>query len=175
MEAVIPAYMDLMDTQREEAFAMFRKIPEEQLWQRPLPGKWSVGEHIDHARVLTRSFRRIITGVWYIGVPFASLFRNNPYTTDIDDVYERPGFPVQVGWLWPPRYTPENPASLTTLQQTMEQEHLAVKTFFFNKDEKLLGHIRLYDPVIGWLNLIQCIRVGIYHDAHHFRIAARLL
>jgi hypothetical protein len=34
---------------------------------------------------------------------------------------------------------------------------------------KPLGHINLYDPVIGWINLVQALRVGADHDALHFR------
>jgi hypothetical protein len=41
-------------------------------------------------------------------------------------------------------------------------------TFFAPKAPELLGHVVLYDPVSGWLNLIQSLRVGIYHDELHF-------
>jgi len=38
-----------------------------------------------------------------------------------------------------------------------------------------IGNLPLNDPAIGWINMIQALRVGIYHDALHFsEIQSRL-
>ena len=82
---------------------------------------------------------------------------------------------MNVGWLWPPRHTARRPVSLLTLGKLLEAEHRQVRTFFEGKDEGVLGNVRLYDPPIGRLNMIQALRVGVYHDAHHFRVVEQML
>ncbi len=37
-----------------------------------------------------------------------------------------------------------------------------------------MGALNVYDPAIGWLNLIQALGVGIYHEEHHFRQIRKL-
>lgn len=175
MSPVIPGYLDLLDQQREVFFRQITGTSPELLWKPPGEKKWSPGEHIDHCRVLLRSFRRIFIVCWPLGYPIARLRLRRPYATDIDDVYERPGFPLNVGWLWKPEHSASRPLGLQELQDKLASEHAAIRHFYSGKEEYLLGHVSLYDPVIGWLNLIQALRVGIYHDAHHFRIAAKWL
>jgi hypothetical protein len=174
-QPVIPTYLRLMDDQREKFFERLHTVPEARLWERPEPKKWAPAEHIDHARVLTRCLRRILSLAWTIGRPYGRLRRARAYETSIDDVYERPDFPLQVGWLWPPKNRPDRPIPLSTLQRLFEHEHGRLHAFFTGKDERVLGQIRLYDPAIGWVNPIQGLRIVVYHDAHHFAIASRQL
>jgi len=107
--------------------------------------------------------------------PVGYLRRGRPYQTEIDDVYARPGFPLNVGWLWPPKYTPERPAALAVLHEMMAAEHGRVRRFYAGKDARVLGNTRLYDPAIGCLNMIQALRVGAHHDEHHFVTIRRIL
>lgn len=174
-EQCVENYLDLMDSQRREIFLLLENVPQDELWKRPKPSSWSAGEHIDHARVLTRAFRRLIFCAWPLLKTVALLRRNRPFETEIDDVYKRPGFPNRVGWLWPPLYSANAPIPLATLAEAMAQEHQRVRLWYEARDTVQLGQAILYDPVIGWINLIQALRVGIYHDAHHFRIAESLL
>ncbi len=175
MGAAVEAYLGLMDAQRRTIFARLAGLDEARLWHHPGPKEWSIGENMDHARVLTQSFRRLLRVSWPVLAPVGWLRRYRPYETEIDDVYERPGFPLNVGWLWPPRYKSERPVPLSTLEQHLEAEHRRVRNFFAGKDEPVLGNIKLYDPAIGWLNFVQMLRVVVYHDAHHFRTIERLL
>jgi hypothetical protein len=55
----VAVYLDLLDGQHRELFALLEEIPPAYVWQRPEPGEWSIGEILDHTRVLNRSFRRI--------------------------------------------------------------------------------------------------------------------
>jgi hypothetical protein len=166
---VIPHYLNLLDAQREAAFTYLDKIDRLTLWRRPQPEAWSMGEHIDHASVLLHSFRRILRAVWPLALPYARLRQTRPYPNDIDDVYERPNFPLSVGWMWPPEYNAERPAPLGALYDKTVREHQAIRAFFTDKDEPTLGNVYLYDPVVGWLNMLQALRVGAHHDEHHFR------
>jgi hypothetical protein len=160
-------HIEKMHAQRQEIFSFLETLPPEVIWQRPAPKEWSVGENLDHMRVIYRSMFPLVAASWYLFLPLAWLMRRRPYRPYIDDVYRRPGFPDKVGWIWPPRYTPERPASLETLRQLMEVTHRQVEQFYSRRPADLLGNIKVYDPAIGWLNLIQVLQVGVYHDALH--------
>jgi hypothetical protein len=51
--------------------------------------------------------------------------------------------------------------------ENLTSVHQDVKEFYIGKEPALLGHINLWDPVLGWLNLIRALRVGLYHDDLH--------
>ncbi len=168
---MVARYLELLDAQREDLFAWLGAVPADQVWQRIEPRKWSMGEHVDHARLLLRSGRRLLQVVWPPMKPLGYWRRNRPYETTIDDVYERPGFPNSLGWLWTPKHGPSKPVSVEQLHAEVAAEHQRVRRWYVGRDEAVLGNINLYDPPIGWLNLVQALRVATYHDAHHFRIA----
>ncbi len=171
----VQMHLDRLDAQRKAVLARLAGMDEARLWQRPGPRDWSIGENLDHAWLVLRSFRRIFAAAWPALLPLAYLKRGRPYLTEIDDVYARPGFPLNVGWMWPPKHSAERPAPLPALQQAIEAEHRRVHLFYEGKDERLLGHAVLWDPAIGLLNLVQVLQVGVHHDAHHFATVYRLL
>ena len=47
--------------------------------------------------------------------------------------------------------------------------------FFSRRSEALLGHVTVWDKLIGRLNLVQALRVGVHHDQHHDRAVRRIL
>ncbi len=175
MDRIVKLYLEKLDMQREEIFQKLEEVDEDLLWKQPGPKKWSIGEQLDHVRALTKFMRRFIFILWPLLFILGWLRRHNPYVAGIDNVYERPGFPMNVGWLWPPKYTPNNPASLLVLKQALEEEHDKVKNFYKGKADNVLGNAPLYDPAIGWLNMLQVLRVGIHHDKHHFKVAEEIL
>lgn len=146
---------------------------------RPAEKKWSPGEHLDHTRVLNRSFRQTLTLAWPVVSPWPTLLLwtrrrlERPYATDIDDVYRRPGMPGWVGFMWPPKRTPTRPAPLAELERALAEEHDAIDRFYTGKPEPLLGHVTVWDPAIGRLNLVQALRVVVHHDQHHYTAVRR--
>ena len=64
MNAVISRYLALMDSQRESAFAVLEEITDAQLWQRPAPKEWSIGEILDHTYLLFASMDPVVRWVW---------------------------------------------------------------------------------------------------------------
>jgi hypothetical protein len=56
----IADYLELLDSQREAIYTEIKGIETDLLWQRPAEKEWSMGENIDHGRVLLRSFRRLL-------------------------------------------------------------------------------------------------------------------
>jgi hypothetical protein len=175
MSSVVESYLAQMEAQREAIFDALAAIPEERLWERPQPKVWSAGEELDHTRVLNRSFRRFFALLWPVFLPVAKLRSRRTYETAIDNVYQRPNMPMYVGFLWPPHYKPERPTSVDLLHDALALEHERIARFYRGKEESLLGNAYVWDPAIGRLNYIQALRVGIYHDQHHYDSVRHLL
>jgi hypothetical protein len=90
------------------------------------------------------------------------------------DRYRDGKFPMWTGFMWTPRYNPHRQVSLDVLKQELRSLHSQIAEFYTGKDEAVLGHISIYDPYFGLLNLILTLRLGIYHDALHFEDVIRL-
>ena len=168
MTHVAPQYLDLMDSQRELAFAALDGLTDAQLWQRPAPKEWSIGEILDHNFLLTASFYSAVNWIWKLNGWYGRLRRNRPYKTEIEDLYRSPNFPHWVGFLWTPRHNTRKPASLDTLKSETKDLHMKIHIFYESKDEEVLGNLYLYDPVFGRCNFIVTLRIGIYHDQLHY-------
>jgi hypothetical protein len=168
MNDVIATYLDLLDNQRETAFAALEGLTEAQIWQRPAPKEWSLGEILDHNYLLVASFLPLVSGLWHGLGWYGKLRRRRPYAVEIEDVYRREGFPMWVGFLWTPRHNQRKPVPLAQLQAEARDLHRKVRAFYTGKDPDVLGNLYLYDPVFGWCNLIVTLRISIYHDQLHF-------
>ena len=165
---MIDGYLDLLDSQREAAFAALEGLQESQLWQRPAPGEWSIGEILDHNYLLFASLYPVVKWVWRCNGWYARLRRKRAYTSAIEDLYRSPGFPHWVGFLWTPRHNARKPVSLRELTTKIRTVHDATRKFYTGKDEDVLGNLYLCDPWFGWCNLIVTLRIGIYHDQLHY-------
>ena len=166
--SIVQTYLDLMDSQRESIFSLLDGLTDEQLWQRPAPKEWSIGESLDHNYLLFASFYPVVNRMWIWLAWYGRLRRNRSYTTEIADLYRDPKFPQWVGFLWTPRFNPRKPVSLEHLKKEVRDLHSNVRRFYEGKDEDVLGNLYLYDPLFGWCNLIITLRIGIYHDQLHF-------
>src|SRR5262249_34225811 len=89
MPSSITRYLDLLDQQREAIFDELGPLSDAVLWYRPGSRVWSIGEHLDHTRVLSCAVRRLLIVYFPLASTFARLFRHRPYEADIDDVYKR--------------------------------------------------------------------------------------
>lgn len=172
---VVSSYLAIMDTQREAIFAELEGFDERLIWRRPEPGEWSIGENLDHLRVFYRSMLPLMKFAWLLLKPLARRKRAQPYRTEIDNIYKRPSFPLNVGWIWPPKHTPEKALPLAILKWNLIQTHRQIYKFWAGKDPDMLGHVNVWDPVMGWLNLILALRVGLYHDELHFESVRLIL
>lgn len=161
-------YLNLMDSQRASAFAALDGLTDSQLWQRPAPKEWSIGEILDHNYLLIASMLPAVRWMWKLNGWYGRLKRKRSYATRIEDVYRDPRFPQWVGFLWTPRFNIRKPVSLEALKSETREIHVKVRAFYEDKDEDVLGNLYLYDPVFGWCNLIVTLRIGIYHDQLHY-------
>ena len=164
----IPQYLDLMDSQRESAFAALKGITDSQLWQGPGQKEWAIGEILDHTYLLFSSMVPAVRWLWKLNGWYGRLRRNRPYTTEIEDLYRSPKFPQWVGFLWTPRYNSRKPVSIDVLKAEIWELHVKVRQFYEGQNADILGNLYLYDPVFGWCNLIVTLRIGIYHDQLHY-------
>ncbi len=165
MSAIVQTYLNLLDSQRESVFSALEGLTDEQIWQRPAPNEWSIGEILDHNRVIFESTLQLFKINWALTSWYASLRRKRPYPVEIRDVYRDPGFPMKVGWLWPPR---KKPAPLEQIKAEIRATHQETRAFYESRPADILGNGWMYDPVVGWVNYITALRVGIFHDQLHF-------
>jgi hypothetical protein len=174
MSKVVSRYLDLLDSQRESAFIALAGVSDAQLWERPAPNEWSIGEILDHNYLLIASFIPLVRRIWTLGGWYGRLRRNRPYQTEIEDLYRHPKFPQWVGFLWTPRHNTRRPVHLEQLMSDLRLLHSNVRAFYEGKDEDVFGNLYLYDPLFGWCNLIVTLRIGIYHDQLHYEDTAKL-
>lgn len=165
---MVQAHLDLLDAQREAALAAVADLTEAQLWQRPAPRAWSIGEMLHHNYRLMHSAMLYIRPVWQLFGWWGRRQRHRPYLRDIPDLYRQGNFPMWVGFLWRPRYNARRPLTLAQLQAELRQLHSDIRTFYMDKEEDILGNLYLFDPYFGWLNLITSLRLGIHHDQLHY-------
>lgn len=168
MNEIVANYLDLMDSQRESIFSLLDGLTDDQLWQRPAPKEWSIGEILDHNYLLMASFLPAVTKLWNWFGWYGRLRRNRPYVTEIEDLYRDPKFPQWVGFLWTPRFNTRKPVPLAQLKSELRELHARIRQFYEGRDEDVLGNLYLFDPLFGWCNLIVVLRIGIYHDQLHF-------
>ena len=176
MPSATARYLDLLDEQREAIFGEIGPLPDRVLWYRPGPGVWSIGEHLDHSRVVTCFLRRLMIVYYPLRSIFARLLRHRPYKADIEDLHvELRNYPKSGGWIFLPKRTPRQPVSVGFLHEALRAEHAAYRRFYSTHDEQLLGHVVLADPLIGAINFVQLLPIQAYHDAHHYeRVPVRI-
>ncbi len=165
---VVRDYLAQLHEQRERLFADMAGLSAPEIWFRPNPRTWSIGENLDHLCVINASTLRLVRWAWRILQPWARRRRRLPYAVTIDNVYQRPNFPQNVGWIWPPKHTPLKPIAPAELQANLRAVHTAYEQFYSPREVDLLGHVWLPDPAIGRINLIVTLRIGLYHDELHF-------
>ena len=163
-------YLGIMDREREACFASLDGISHEQLWRQPAPREWSIGQTLDHLRIFTASMVWVFRCAWTVELPWARMRRSRPYEVEIENHYARPDFPMGTGWIWAPRHTPEKSITLSALKDRLSEIHQQASEFYASREPDLLGHVTLYDPVMGWMNLVQALRLGIYHDELHYDV-----
>ena len=81
---IVHTYLEMMDYQREVLFNVLNGLGEEELWQQPTPEERSIGENLDHLRVLDSSILTMFKITWALSLPLVRLHRNQPNQTDID-------------------------------------------------------------------------------------------
>ena len=91
---VVIAYLGLLDSQREAAFSALEGLNDAQVWQRPAPKEWSVGEILDHNYLLIARSYPLVRAAWSLLRWYGERKRTCPYLTEIPDLYRDGKFPI---------------------------------------------------------------------------------
>lgn len=161
--------LENMVRQHDMTFARLEGLGEDDLWQRPAPKEWSIGEIIDHARAHYESMLPVLERNWVLLRIVAALRQNLPYPMEID-LRERASRPLQAtDGLWTGRLQPQSRTSLLRLKEDMACAHQKIIMFYREKPANLLGHVWMYDAEFGWINLVQGLHVNAYRDDLHYK------
>ncbi len=131
---IVTQYLDLLDSQRETAFSALDGLTQAQIWQRPAPHQWCIGEILDHNYLLIKTILPIVKMTWSLEHRLVEKRRDHSFEMDMEDPYRKKSFPMWVGFLWTPCYTPRRPVPLEFLKQENRDLHLAVRKFYEIKD-----------------------------------------
>jgi len=66
MTDIVQQYLNLLDSQRESAFTALDGVTEGQIWQRPAPREWCLGEILDHNYLLIASTFPYVKTAWKV-------------------------------------------------------------------------------------------------------------
>ena len=168
-----PFLAELLSRLLEQRQFLYRKdlrITSEALWSRPEPGRWSIGETLQHLTKMARLFRRLSAAALVLQRPLARLREHRPYATRSQDIFARAALPAP--FLVRPR-RPRGTPTLEEVLQALERETALLQNGLECEKEAILGHTWLWDPVMGAQNLLQVVDLLVIHEEHHFRIAKR--
>lgn len=93
-EHVVDSYLDLLDAQRETALGALEGLTDDQIWQRPAPKEWSIGEILNHTYLLLASTMPYVRFSWRYLRWFGQLRKARPYRTHLPDLYRDGKFPM---------------------------------------------------------------------------------
>ncbi len=160
----------LIDAQRKEIMQELEKLTASQIWEKPSKNEWSIGHWLEHLYKTIRLQRRGISIYVYLATPIAKLFVEKPYETSIEDLFEtKPhSVPNPFFGIRPNRFE-KRKVSLQEMIDLLEIEKEKLKTILRNKDEAVLGHIKLYEGPFGFVNMLQSIKLIQYHERNDFK------
>ena len=140
MQSIVLTYLNLLDTQCQLAFAALDSLTEEQIWQRPAPNEWCLGEILDHNYLLIANTLSYIKVAWNVQQRLVIKRCDRSFATGIEDPYRKPSFLMWIGFLWKPCYNPKHPLLLEKLKAENRTLHTAFRAFYADKDPVLLGN-----------------------------------
>ena len=153
--------------QRRPIYAALEPLALDSLWRRPQSGKWSLGETLQHLTKMMRLFRWAVAVALFFERPFARARRSRSYPTHSRDLFT--GRALRAPFLIRPS-TPVRPLSRVEVVSLLEKETEQLARMLENEEEGVLGHVWMWDPVMGWQNLLQVVDLLAIHESHHFHI-----
>lgn len=146
----------------------------EALLRRPPSGKWSVAEHLDH---LVRSQQLINRVAIVLKMPALLLA---PLTgSDAPDFEAKNPFDPETfrGANAPAMTKPSGmaPKDVEKLLADLHAGWISLESRLGGMSNRQLSSIKVPFASYGWFNVAQCIRMSLYHEAHHFRVIRQQL
>ena len=138
------------------------------LYKRDVPEKWSVGEVICHCWLLLKYFRMISRVYNPPARMLLKLSCQSPagYDAHMENIYA--GETMKAPAFLVPDMKREY--SKGELRMMLEVQTEKLKRALEGLDRDALYRIRYPDPVAGWPNIIQSVKLAKIHEAHHYGI-----
>jgi hypothetical protein len=156
---------------REALCQEVHELSEEELTFQPGPGKWSIGEILDHLHLAERSFTRVLSkilqqaaGRGLIGEPGS--MEPLPYQID-REVYNQPAdAPESV------RPSPERP--LSQLLESLEESRERLLEVASRADGRVVGNVTIQHFQLGELHFYQWLALEAAHETKHLEQIRRI-
>ena len=159
-----------MEAQRQPIQVAAEALSPEAVWARPEAERWSIGENLQHLKKMMGLFRRVSRVALVMERPLARVRHGRPFPIQARNVFSgrarRAPFPIR------PR-RPATAQTSTALMQDLERETHELMRLLRGEEEAVLGHVWLWDPVMGRQNLIQVVHLLALPEEHHFDILRR--
>jgi hypothetical protein len=156
---------------RARLLASVGGLSEKQVAFRPAPGKWSIGEVLDHLCLAERSMTRTISrllqqaaGFGMIGLPDS--MEEPRHTVDLE-AFSRPV-------LAPDAVLPSPDRPLARLLADLQESRERLQEVCARVEGRVVGPIQLVHFQLGHLNFYQWLAVVGAHDAKHLRQIAEI-
>ena len=148
-----------------------RGLSEAQLGFQPAPGRWSIGEILDHVclseRSITRTISRILqqaAGRGQIGEP--GMMETPEHRIDLDNYNRSAGAPESV------LPSPDRP--LERLLAGLEESRLRLQEVTRRVDGRVVGNVTLPHFQLGELNVYQWLAIEGAHEEKHLAQIRRI-
>lgn len=138
------------------------------IYKRAEPDKWSIGEVIYHCYLLLKLARQFSE----IYLPMAKLvikiggIKAREQNGHMHNIYAGPT--MKAPKILEPEM--ERRYSKGELRLMLEEETEKLKSVVSGLTDREAYAIRYPDPVPGWPNVVQMIKVGLIHEQHHYDI-----
>ncbi len=159
------------EAMRARLLASVEGLSEKQLAFQQAPGKWSIGEILDHLCLAERSMTRTISrllqqaaGFGMIGAP--GTIEEPRHTIDLE-AYRRPV-------LAPDAVLPSHDRPLSRLRSELQESRERLLEVSARVDGRVVGPIALVHFQLGHLNFYQWLAVVGAHDARHLEQIERI-
>lgn len=138
------------------------------IYKRAVPDKWSIGEVIYHCYLLLKLTRQLSEVYVPLSRTFMKISHRSPeyYDSEMENIYA--GETMKAPDILVPKMKKEYSKGELRLMLETETDRLKKCLESLNKDE--LYWIRYPDPVPGYPNIIQTVKVAKIHEAHHYKI-----
>ncbi|CAM3936034.1 DinB family protein [Alkalicoccus chagannorensis] len=168
----IETYLHELRVQRQ-VFRRELEAAEIPVWERPYPGKWSVGETYEHLYLLLRFMRRW-QNLYLPAARLTGLKTNRPYETENQDIYAHTMRKKGKAMPSPPMFKPKGLLKMPTareLERVLDSETHRIDWQLRGWTDAEAAAVRHPDPVAGWPNVLQGLHTVILHERHHFALS----
>lgn len=166
MDSRLEEIFDELETLRNDYFSTHEF--NDDIYKRVVADKWSVGEVIYHCYLLLKITRQLSEVYIPLSKMYVHLFHRTPkyYDGGMENIYA--GETMKAPFILVPDMKRRYSKGELRLMLESETDKLKQCLKDLNKDE--LYWIRYPDPVPGYPNIIQTMKVAKIHEAHHYKI-----